>query len=653
MRARYATALLLCALPAMAQTPSCKASNAPQLTRLGSAAEPLGDVLLSCSGGAASLQILVIGNASFANQNLSPSTNPSWGLTDVLLLIDDPAPAAQSVCVPESQGVNCSSTAGYNVFQGTLLQNNIIAFQALPYPSGSHTLRIVNLRGNFSQSATAPKLQLEIFSGGNQISVQNNSLTFSSAVTPIAASLVVPTGTATTAKGITVVRNTLPLGNPSSSTFQIQVAETQPGVFRRRDIGASAANPTFLSDQDTPGVSYPTETSFYNSQFPQAYGLSIAGLATSGTRIRMEFDGIPNNVLVWVSVQDTGSSAPHALLTYTDNTGAGAYSAESPWIPGYSQLYVTNGTGIAVWEIVASDTTAADSLTFNVALSALNGSPGLGAGTVSVSLAPPATSPLTYPAFALSNTVIPAFNITNEPPSVPLVTVSSASLTGAISPGSLATIMGSALTTSANSASPPVATLSNLQVNLIDSSGASHTELLYYAGPTQVNFYVDTTVALGPGVIQVVSNSAVVAAGTVQVNSVAPGLFSAAGSAVGPPSGLLVRISSTATAPATLAVYNGSQWNPATVSFGASGDLLYLLLYGTGIRNRSSLAAVSALIGSTAVPVILADADPSNPGIDDITIGPLPLSLASAGAAQVQIQVDGASSNKLTVQLSQ
>jgi hypothetical protein len=46
---------------------------------------------------------------------------------------------------------------------------------------------------------------------------------------------------------------------------------------------------------------------------------------------------------------------------------------------------------------------------------------------------------------------------------------------------------------------------------------------------------------------------------------------------------------------------------PVPIDLGAAGDQVFLTLYATGIRNRSSLSAVSASVGDLLAQVQFAD----------------------------------------------
>jgi len=71
---------------------------------------------------------------------------------------------------------------------------------------------------------------------------------------------------------------------------------------------------------------------------------------------------------------------------------------------------------------------------------------------------------------------------------------------------------------------------------------------------------------------------------------------------------------------------------------------VYLTLYGTGIRGRSSLDKVTVNIGGMALPVSFAGPAPGYTGLDQVNVA-LPLSLRGAGAVNVTLTADGWTSN--------
>jgi uncharacterized protein (TIGR03437 family) len=84
------------------------------------------------------------------------------------------------------------------------------------------------------------------------------------------------------------------------------------------------------------------------------------------------------------------------------------------------------------------------------------------------------------------------------------------------------------------------------------------------------------------------------------------------------------------------------------IGMGVSGDKVYLVLYGTGLRHARSLTAT---INGAAVPVVYFGDQGTYPGMDQINLGPLPASLAGSGTVNLVIMADGQPANVAAVSL--
>ena len=88
---------------------------------------------------------------------------------------------------------------------------------------------------------------------------------------------------------------------------------------------------------------------------------------------------------------------------------------------------------------------------------------------------------------------------------------------------------------------------------------------------------------------------------------------------------------------------SGNSIVPLPVDLGPPAQTVFLVLYGTGISGRSSLANVSVSIGDFTLPVAYAGPQ-GEAGLDQINVQ-IPLSLAGSGNNTISITVDGAVSN--------
>jgi uncharacterized protein (TIGR03437 family) len=225
-----------------------------------------------------------------------------------------------------------------------------------------------------------------------------------------------------------------------------------------------------------------------------------------------------------------------------------------------------------------------------------------------------------------------------------------------VSPDSIASGFGSGWSTNAPAVattSPLPGILNDTQVLMQDSTGNTFPAPLYIVTAGQINYEVPAGLANGPATVYVTNGGNVVASGTVQIAAVAPGLFAANATGSGPAAAqFLTTAAGGAQTYSLAATYNSAlqsfELEPVNVS--TPGSSVYLILYGTGIRNASSLAAVQATVDGVSVPVQFAGAQPDYAGEDQINVGPLPASLAGSGTVNVALSVNGSASN--TVQIA-
>ncbi|HEX8998786.1 MAG TPA: hypothetical protein VGB07_02730, partial [Blastocatellia bacterium] len=83
---------------------------------------------------------------------------------------------------------------------------------------------------------------------------------------------------------------------------------------------------------------------------------------------------------------------------------------------------------------------------------------------------------------------------------------------------------------------------------------------------------------------------------------------------------------------------------------GTATDQVFLVLYGTGLRFRSALSAVSVSIGGINTEVLFAGAAPGFAGLDQINVR-VPRSLAGRGEVDVTLAADGHTANKVRINI--
>ncbi|MEP7366545.1 MAG: hypothetical protein ABI972_25085 [Acidobacteriota bacterium] len=226
----------------------------------------------------------------------------------------------------------------------------------------------------------------------------------------------------------------------------------------------------------------------------------------------------------------------------------------------------------------------------------------------------------------------------------------------AVAPDSWVVLKGIRLATATIAADPPYPTnVSGTSVTVRDSKGVNLPAPVYFVSPAQINFLIPANAAVGTA--QIFVNTAEGTSATsqrVEVRAVAPGLFTASSGGSGVVAGFgerLLRTGERESIP--LFLYNESTrtFQNLPLDLGAPDEPLYLVLYGTGFRNRSSLDRVLVTLRGLSIPVQYAGAQGAFAGLDQLNIGPLPPELRGAGPLAFTVEVDGEISNRVTVDI--
>jgi uncharacterized protein (TIGR03437 family) len=226
---------------------------------------------------------------------------------------------------------------------------------------------------------------------------------------------------------------------------------------------------------------------------------------------------------------------------------------------------------------------------------------------------------------------------------------------GSVASGAIMSLFGTNLadSTATAGATPLPTDLGGATVKIADGAGVTQSCSLFYASAKQINLLVPNGLAAGPATLTIRRDSGSSVWANVIVESVAPGLFSmnASGKGVGAVTGLRVDASGQQSSVPVFSCPAAGQCVAVPIDLGAATDQVYLSLYGTGIRGFSSLSAITVTIGGIAAPVSGAAAQSQYPGLDQVNVGPLPQTLAGTGNSSVVLQVDGRTSNTVTVSL--
>jgi uncharacterized protein (TIGR03437 family) len=172
-------------------------------------------------------------------------------------------------------------------------------------------------------------------------------------------------------------------------------------------------------------------------------------------------------------------------------------------------------------------------------------------------------------------------------------------------------------------------TLPNLQTSLAgvsivvkDSAGVERLAPLYGVYFSQINYVVPAGTAPGLATVTATVDGRPVGQADLEIEAVAPGLYQ------GP-----IQVVRLRDGIQTVEQTSKIDMSPIT-------DDVYLVLYGSGIRFRSSLENVIATIAGVAVPVLYAGPQGQLPGVDQLNFR-IPRSLSGTGATFLQLSIDG------------
>ncbi|MDZ4818239.1 MAG: LamG-like jellyroll fold domain-containing protein, partial [Planctomycetota bacterium] len=194
---------------------------------------------------------------------------------------------------------------------------------------------------------------------------------------------------------------------------------------------------------------------------------------------------------------------------------------------------------------------------------------------------------------------------------------------------------------------PPVSALDGISAVLRGTIRETVAKV-YFTSPNQVNVLVPDVPPSSDTVLILNRIGYAPKAFPLQISAVAPGIFTANGDGRGAPAGSLATYSLTGQSdeqPLFVANVATGLFDPRPVAMPATGSA-YLILYGTGLRNRRT---VNASLGGEQVDVQFLGAQPQFDGLDQINLGPLPLTLRGRGTVTLALTVDGTEANPTTI----
>ena len=203
------------------------------------------------------------------------------------------------------------------------------------------------------------------------------------------------------------------------------------------------------------------------------------------------------------------------------------------------------------------------------------------------------------------------------------------------------------------SSSPLPVSLAGTSVTVRDSANVEKLARLFFVSPGQINFLMPEGLAVGAATILVANGDGKLAAGTVNIAAVAPALFSANSNGRDVPAAVILRIKADGSQIyEQLATFDPTQnkFVAVPIDLGAETDQVFLVGYGTGLRGRSSLDAVSLKIGGVSSEVLYAGVTEGFFGLDQINAR-ISRSLIGKGEVDLELTVDGVKANVLKLRI--
>jgi len=228
--------------------------------------------------------------------------------------------------------------------------------------------------------------------------------------------------------------------------------------------------------------------------------------------------------------------------------------------------------------------------------------------------------------------------------------LSAASGTTTVAPESIASIYGTNLLGTPPSTGGGI-TGAILSLRVRDSAGIERDSVVFYLSSNQINFQIPPGTALGEATVTRYGSAGTAVLGTAIVQNVSPGIFTADGSGKGVPAALLTRVFIPTQQQSTFPIFQCANNVCTAIPFNGGIDTpTYLILFGTGIRNRSSLSNVTVTINGMSAPVLYAGAQGFYTGLDQVNLAISP-GFHGLGEVDLVLTVDGQAANTVRVNI--
>jgi uncharacterized protein (TIGR03437 family) len=237
----------------------------------------------------------------------------------------------------------------------------------------------------------------------------------------------------------------------------------------------------------------------------------------------------------------------------------------------------------------------------------------------------------------------------------PLAAISAASFTNKVAPESIVAVFGTDIAASSCPAttSPLPTSLCGVTVKLRNGAGTEYPAPLFFVSPTQINYQIPPGIVSGQATIAAMTSNGSTLSGTINLDLVAPGVFTVAANGGGLAAAVVLRVRANGTQsyePVARFDRGLNRFVAVPIDLGPATDKVYLILYGTGWRFRSALAAVTVKVGGVDAPVSHAGKQGSLVGLDQIN-ALLDRRLIGRGEVEVVLMVDGKTANTVRINI--
>ncbi|NOT59609.1 MAG: hypothetical protein HOP19_05210, partial [Acidobacteria bacterium] len=162
----------------------------------------------------------------------------------------------------------------------------------------------------------------------------------------------------------------------------------------------------------------------------------------------------------------------------------------------------------------------------------------------------------------------------------------------ALAPGAIVSAFGAALATQVGFASTATlpTTLAGTSVSVRDSAGAQRLAGLFFVSATQINFLIPEATASGAATITVTAGDGKVSAGTFDIKTVAPAIFTTNADGQGVPAAVVLRVKADGQQIfENVAQFDAAagRWRPLPIDLSPAGDQVALLLFLSGAARAA------------------------------------------------------------------